>query len=116
MQMSDNHFKSPVHENLIDFLSIHLGVKKEFLIPSTRIQEDLGCTGDDAVELMHAFSEKFNVDLCEFNPNEYFDSESFDPIGYLLSLFRKGQKVRSNSITLQDLEDAAKLGKWTRKK
>jgi acyl carrier protein len=112
MPMSDESIHDPVLERVKDFLSKHLGVRKDGLAPSTRIEEDLGCSGDDALELMQAFGEQFNIDLCDFNPYLYFDKEGFDPIGCLLDLFRKGGSARRATLTLEDLVNAVRVGKW----
>jgi acyl carrier protein len=112
MPMSDESIQNPVLERVKDFLSKRLGVKKERLAYSTRIEEELGCSGDDAVELMQAFGEQFSVDLRDFDPYAYFDKEGFDPIGYFLDLFRKGKSARHTPLTLADLVNAARRGKW----
>jgi acyl carrier protein len=110
--MSNKSIKDPILERLRDFISEQLSVRRESLAPSTRIQEDLGCTGDDAVELMQAFAKQFSVDLRALNLKEYFDEEGFDPIGYVLSLFRKCRIARRSALTLEDLVNAARAGKW----
>jgi hypothetical protein len=76
---------------------------------NTRISEDLGLEGDDADDFMQAFSKKFNVDLANFNFDEYFASEGFDPFRLLAYLI--GIK-KYKSITLSDLERAARNKRW----
>mgnify|MGYP000010461983 CR=1 FL=1 len=39
------------------------------------LEDDLGITGDDASELIHAFSKKFNVDISNFIFSNYFYDE-----------------------------------------
>ncbi len=54
----------------------------------TSIEDDLGITGIDAEELLNAFSELFNVDLCNFDFDEYFAYEGKainNPIDILLT-------------------------------
>lgn len=78
----------------------------------TKLYEDLKIDGDDAFELLQAFSEKFNVDMSEFKYNEYFAPEGIDIIGVLSRLFKDKEKKKLKSLTLADLEEAAKEGKW----
>jgi acyl carrier protein len=110
--MSKEFIQDPIFERLRNFICEELSVKRERLTPSTRIEDDLGCTGDDAVELMQAFGKQFNVDLRALNIEEYFDAEGFDPIGCLLSLFRKRRIARRSPLTLKDMVNAARVGKW----
>jgi acyl carrier protein len=41
----------------------------------TRLYEDLGIYGDDAVEFLIAFGKKFNVDVSKFMAADYFKGE-----------------------------------------
>lgn len=89
---------------------------KKGLTRETRILDDLRIAGDGAAELLEAFSERFKVDLSDFEFERYFDLEGFDPIG-LSILIRKlrGEKIpkkSSHKLTLGDLERAAISGKW----
>jgi acyl carrier protein len=54
----------------------HCGATIEDLKSETLIDEDLGCTGDDAWELMEAFQEIFDVNLEEFDFSLHFGPEA----------------------------------------
>lgn len=41
----------------------------------TRLEDDLGVTGDEAEELIAAFAKRFNVNIEEFRFEKYFYSE-----------------------------------------
>lgn len=41
----------------------------------SRLFEDIGLTGADAVEFMLAYGTRFHVDVTSFNSAEYFDDE-----------------------------------------
>ncbi len=43
--------------------------------PHSRLFEDVGLTGTDAVEFMLAYGTHFHVDVTSFNSAEYFDDE-----------------------------------------
>ena len=76
-----------------------------------RLEEDLYIYGDDADEFILDFSEKFNVDISEFDCGKYFTPEfSFHVCNfYFLNkfFFSKNKK----ELTLGDLEKAIEIGK-----
>lgn len=51
------------------------GVDVEQISLDTAINLDLGVDGDDAAELLEAFSSRFAVDLATFRFDRYFGSE-----------------------------------------
>ncbi len=52
----------------------------EDLSDETRIEDDLGITGDDAYDFMEDYQNEFEVDLTGFQFNKHFGPEtSFDP-------------------------------------
>jgi len=65
-----------ITEQLIELVYEHAGVKKEEIKPESFIEEDFGCTGDDAWELMEEIQKKFNVDLNEFEFSLHFGPEA----------------------------------------
>lgn len=65
-----------VLERVFDLVAKKTGVERERLDASTRLVKDLGCNGDDAAELLEAFSEQFKIDLQEFPFMDYFSSEA----------------------------------------
>ena len=55
------------------------GVSMQQISLDTAINLDLGIDGDDACELLEAFSSKFDVDLSTFQFDRYFASEACLP-------------------------------------
>ncbi len=100
-------------ENIKTLVSEKSGVDEKKLNRSTRLYEDLKIDGDDAFELLEAFTEKFSVDMSGFKYNEYFAPEGIDLIGAVSRLFKGKEKKKLKPLTLADLEQAAKEGKWT---
>jgi hypothetical protein len=47
----------------------------EVLLEDTRLFEDLGITGADAIEFLIAFGKHFDVDISKFNASDYFNAE-----------------------------------------
>ncbi len=72
---------------------------------NTRIEKDLGVTGDDAAELIEAFAKEFQVDVSHFKFHDYFGPEGMDFFcEYPDSQSRK-------KLTIADLEEAVHLCK-----
>ena len=97
-------------ENIFDLLTTFVQQEiLEFSFPierSTRLEEDLGVTGDDAVELIIAYGKHFNVDVSKFLLADYFGGEGFS----LMDLFSK-KSTRNKELTMGDLEKGILAGK-----
>jgi acyl carrier protein len=103
-----------VYLRVRDFVAARLGERKERLSEDSRLLQDLGVDGADAVELLEAFSETFGVDMMQFPLSKYFGPEAgFDPFYYLYSLLFKKQRWRPAPLTLKDLANAAKRKRWS---
>lgn len=50
-------------------------VDDEEITSETRLEDDLGIMGDDAVEFLAAYGKEFNVDLTQFMAADYFSAE-----------------------------------------
>jgi acyl carrier protein len=75
---------------------------------NTRIGEDLGIDGDDAVEFFEKVEEEFKVDFKDLNIGKYFNGEGFNPILFIVNFFSK----RKPSITIKDIANSIEMGKW----
>jgi len=69
--MSDNN----IFNNLKDFVIKQSYVDDEVIIEDTKIEDDLGVSGDDAVEFIIAYGKEFNVDVSNFRVSDYFSPE-----------------------------------------
>jgi len=98
-------------ERIKQLVIIKIGEENINLTQSTRIYEDLKIDGDDAFELLKSFEREFNVDMTDFEYNNYFAPEGIDLIGGLINIFKKNKK-KLLPLTLGDLETVAKKGKW----
>ncbi|MEM6738460.1 MAG: DUF1493 family protein [Bacteroidota bacterium] len=100
-------------ETLEDFIRVELLYKKP-LSRKTRLAEDLGLAGDDGVEFIEKFSEKFEVDFPDdFDYLKYFGPEGIDLIGAIKSAFiKKELRETTIPITLGQLEEAMVKKEW----
>jgi hypothetical protein len=64
-----------VLERVLDLVAKETGRRREQLRPDIQIERDLGCSGEDAVELMEVFAKEFSVDLTGFEFRRYFSPE-----------------------------------------
>ena len=62
-------------QELILFVRNHTREYKKLITRETLIENDLGITGDEAAELLSAFSDKFKVNISEFDFEKYFNDE-----------------------------------------
>ena len=70
-------------DRVIQFLSEQLGVREQRIAANTTIFTDLRVDGDDGVELLEAFGDRFDVDMTACEPARHFG-----PDGGSLERFR----------------------------
>jgi len=106
--MEDN-----VYLKVRDFVAGHLGERKDRLSEDSRLLQDLGVDGADAVELLEAFSEKFDVDMAHFPLSKHFGPEAgFNLFYHLYCLLFERPKWRPTPITLGELAEAVRRKRW----
>jgi acyl carrier protein len=100
-------------ETVIQFVSKYWSVSANNLSKDTRLEDDLGITGDDAVELFDKFSKEFHIDISDLDLRKYFESEGVGLINFS-RIFGKQIKVKRSlhEITISDLVNTLKIGKW----
>jgi Protein of unknown function (DUF1493) len=64
-----------IWEELESFVQAGTGTFDIPLLEDTLIEDGLGCTGDDGIELITGYSKKFNVDISSFIFRDYFYPE-----------------------------------------
>lgn len=75
----------------------------------TRIEDDLGITGDDAWELMETFKSRFKIDMAACDHNKHYDSEGW---GCILFWWCLGQAREYEPVTVEHLVRVAQEGRW----
>jgi len=84
------------------------GMALEEIKLSSDLLYDLGIAGDDGVELMEEFAQKFDVDLAGFNPYEFFGPEGCNPFAIFFPSFWK----KHPTLTVADLVQMAEARSW----
>jgi acyl carrier protein len=99
-------------EELREFIVNQVGVNQEDVTYDTRLYEDLGVYGDDAVELLINYGKRFNVDVSRFMAADYFKGEGIDIIGGLIRPFiGKASPTHLKVLTVRNLEEGISAGK-----
>lgn len=60
---------------LVDFIRAQIGEYEKPIIRETLFEDDLGVTGDDAEDLLVSFSQRYNVEIKDFEFTKYFHDE-----------------------------------------
>ena len=100
------------------FEAVRAFVSERLFMEIERLTKDmdlvqLGLDGNDALEFMEAFRDKFGVDMSEFKFSEHFGPEAgLNPFYYIYCLLFARDKLRKLPITLDDLAEAAKNKRW----
>lgn len=99
---------------VVDLLVDHQCVRRERVRPESRIELDLGITGDDAAELMKAFMDRFGVDMTGFEFPRHFGAEGcFPPMFLMRRLFPAYRDLgRCEEITVGHLVRVAVARRW----
>ena len=106
--MYDSKWMAQLEEDIIALIADAAGIKRKSLHLSSRLAQDIGMDGDDAVEFFEKFGEEFHVDLTPLHDHwhDHFRSEG---------LFGSSPGFMVVTITVQDLVDAAASGKWAKR-
>jgi len=91
-------------EDIKGFISEQTGISAKRISKNSRLEKDLKIYGDDAFELIKAYSKRFDVDVSEFNIANYFSPEGGT---FLYRLINPAK----NSLTVSDLENGVIKGK-----
>ena len=101
-----------IEDKILDFLSEFCAVDREDISLDSEVVKHLKMEGDDAVELINAFSKRFDVDMSSFEATDYFISEAlFNPIFAIVKVLKKDTKLLK-VMYVRDLIEAANSRKW----
>lgn len=95
-------------EEVRSFISVQRSANRNEITKETSLYHDLGTDGIDAADLLRDFSEKFHVDMTNFNYDRHFGPErdvNFFVLLVYLCLYSCLKLLRNNKM-LQELEDA----------
>ena len=94
--------KNDIQENLILFIRKEIGEYKLLITADSLLEDDLGITGEDASELIIAFSKTYKVNIDNFIFSKYFYEE---PNAFI------SQSSDISPLTVNDLKKAIIAGR-----
>lgn len=106
-----NVMKPEISASLKAFVVKHSCADEEEVTSDASLEDDLGVSGDDAVDLIIAFGQKFHVDVSNFILSDYFCPEG-DPILPALIKMITGKKSKKlKNLTVQHLQKGIIAGR-----
>lgn len=104
-----NFMTNEIFDKLRYFVIKEAVVEDKEVTREATIEDDLGITGDDAVDFIIAYSNAFNVDVSKFMAADYFDGEGDILLPAIIKIFtgKKENKV----LTVGHLEKGILAGR-----
>jgi hypothetical protein len=78
----------------------------------TRLEDDLGMTGDDAAEFLEAFAEEFEADLTGIEFHKHFDPEGIPLLFWPPGLANHMKDLGHFPVTIGHLIEVASAKRW----
>lgn len=98
------------------------GTRLDGISSSTRLAEEIGIDGDDAVHFFERFAKEFDVDLTEMQWHMHFSDEGLGcPVGCVFALIFGWSYTHGVPfspfvpVTVGDLVEAAMAKRWVKK-
>ncbi|MDX1937545.1 MAG: DUF1493 family protein [Flavihumibacter sp.] len=101
--------KIDIFDRLKEFTISQSAVNDEEITRETKLAEDLGVYGDDAVDFIIAYSKFFNVDVTKFMAADYFRAEGGIKLPSFLTTIFDGDKKKE--LTVGHLEKGILAGR-----
>src|SRR5438270_11601598 len=111
--LSENkfNFMNNVFLRLKEFVIKQSCVDDEEITSETRIQNDLGINGDDAVEFIIAFGKEFSVDVSNFLAADYFEPEGDWILPTIIRFLSGREKTPKKDLTVGQLQKSIMAGR-----
>jgi acyl carrier protein len=100
-----------VFNKLKDFVIKQSSVDDEEITRETKIEDDLGVSGGDAVNFIITYGKLFNVDVTKFMAADYFSSEGDVILPALMRIFTGKPKSFRKVLTVGHLEKGIMAGR-----
>jgi acyl carrier protein len=105
-QMNDEIF-----DKLKTFIIKEAAVEDEEVTRDAQIEDDLGVTGDDAVDFLIAYGKAFNVDVTKFMAADYFNGEGDIILPALIGAITGKRTSKNKILTVGHLEKGIIAGR-----
>jgi len=107
-----------MRDDVVKFVADFTGAEVSQIDLNTKVNDDLGVDGDDGIEFLEEFSQRFDVNLTGIN-KKYFGPEGFNPLTIIFTLIKEfvdgftGKPDTYSPLSVQHLVESAEKGKWT---
>lgn len=110
-----------MNQELIDFIINRTQLKSEEIKPETKLAENIGFYGLDAISFFEEFFEKFKIQkLDEFDVDLHIDGRvdfGSRPLNWIKNiLIKERRKYLRPDVTMGHLDKVIKLGEWENEK
>ena len=100
-----------IFNTLKEFVIKQSAVDDEEITMDTQIENELGVTGDDAVDFMIAYGNTFNVDVTKFMAADYFGPERNVFLSELFRVIFAYREKKRKILTVGHLEKGILAGR-----
>lgn len=99
-----------IFQKIRTFIVKETGVKPSKITLDAELEDDLGISGDDTVDLLTAFSKEFNVDISRFRARDYIRPEGDSILPEIIRTFTGTKSAVRKGLRIEHLEKAAITG------
>jgi acyl carrier protein len=100
-----------IFEKIKKFTVTQTGVREGKITEDAELENDLGISGDDAVEYLIAFSKEFNVDISKFMAADYISPEGDSILPAIIRVFTGKKHPKQKELKIHHLEKAIIAGR-----
>jgi len=112
--MTSTIMYTEIAERVRHFVSDFSRQNPDHLRADTRLEEDLGMTGDDAAEFLEAFAAAFEIDLTGIEFHKHFGPECSGPVLFWPRWLKDQLRdVGKYPVTIGHLVDVAAARRWS---
>lgn len=104
--------RSEIFEKVKAFTIKQTAVSEKKVTEEAELENDLGISGDDAVDFIIAFGKEFNVDISKFMAADYFSPEGDSILPAIIRMFTRSKKhPKQKGLRIKHLEKAILAGR-----
>lgn len=102
---------SMIFARIKEFTIKQTGVSVKKVVENAEIENDLGVSGDDAIDFIVAFGKEFNVNISGFMAADYFSPEGDSILPAILRMFTGKKHPKQKELRIKHLEKAVIAGR-----
>lgn len=102
---------SEIFEKVKVFTIRQTAVSEKKVTEEAELENDLGISGDDAVDFIIAFGKGFNVDISNFMAADYFSPEGDSILPAIVRMFTRKKHPKQKGLRIKHLEKAILVGR-----